>query len=148
MLLGALAAVLVCSAWIGDDGYISLRVVENLIGGRGLTWNVDERVQVFTHPLWLLLTSAICAVTGELQFTVFALQLSISLAAAALLSFGIASTASATTASLALLIVSKPFVDYYLSDEGIANVEGAGYVALAPEALEATRAAWAEASGS
>ena len=36
------------------------------------------------------------------------------------------------------------FVDYYLSDEGMANVSTAGYVPLAPEDLEATRAAWAE----
>jgi phosphate transport system substrate-binding protein len=41
-----------------------------------------------------------------------------------------------------------PFVDFYLSDEGIANVEAAGYVALTPEALEETRAAWAEAKAS
>ena len=34
------------------------------------------------------------------------------------------------------------YVDFYLSDEGIALVEEAGYVALTPEALEATRAAW------
>ena len=34
------------------------------------------------------------------------------------------------------------FVDYYLSDEGIAAVEEAGYVALTAEALEQTRAAW------
>lgn len=34
------------------------------------------------------------------------------------------------------------FVDYYLSDEGIAAVEEASYVALTPEALEETRAAW------
>jgi phosphate transport system substrate-binding protein len=34
------------------------------------------------------------------------------------------------------------FVDYYLSDEGIAAVEEAGYVALTPEALDETRAAW------
>ncbi|MGH2383594.1 MAG: substrate-binding domain-containing protein [Candidatus Limnocylindria bacterium] len=34
------------------------------------------------------------------------------------------------------------FVDYYLSDEGIAAVEEAGYVPLTPEALEETRAAW------
>ena len=33
-------------------------------------------------------------------------------------------------------------VDYYLSDEGIAAVEEAGYVALTPEALDETRAAW------
>ncbi|MCA1570558.1 MAG: substrate-binding domain-containing protein, partial [Chloroflexi bacterium] len=36
------------------------------------------------------------------------------------------------------------FVDYYLSDEGIAAVEEAGYVALAPEALEESRSAWAD----
>lgn len=34
------------------------------------------------------------------------------------------------------------FVDYYLSDEGIAAVTEADYVELDPEALEATRAAW------
>lgn len=36
------------------------------------------------------------------------------------------------------------FVDYYLSDEGIANVSAAGYVQLAAAELELTRAAWAE----
>ncbi len=34
------------------------------------------------------------------------------------------------------------FVDYYLSDEGIAAVDEAGYVSLTPDALEETRAAW------
>lgn len=34
------------------------------------------------------------------------------------------------------------FVDYYLSDDGIAAVEEAGYVALTADALEETRAAW------
>lgn len=40
-----------------------------------------------------------------------------------------------------------PWVDFYLSDEGIANVPEVGYVALPAEELEATRAAWTEASG-
>jgi phosphate transport system substrate-binding protein len=34
------------------------------------------------------------------------------------------------------------YVDYYLSDDGIAAVEEAGYVPLTPEALDETRAAW------
>jgi phosphate transport system substrate-binding protein len=34
------------------------------------------------------------------------------------------------------------FVDYYLSDEGMAAVTEADYVALQPDALEATRSAW------
>jgi phosphate transport system substrate-binding protein len=37
------------------------------------------------------------------------------------------------------------FVDFYLSDEGIANVEGADYVALAPDQLASTRRAWESA---
>jgi arabinofuranosyltransferase len=118
-LLAVLAVVLVRNAWIGDDGYISLRTVENCVGGRGLTWNVDERVQAGTHPLWLLLSCAAHALTGELPFTVFAVQILLSLGAAALLSFGLAPTATATAGTLALLIVSKPFVDY--STSGLEN---------------------------
>jgi phosphate transport system substrate-binding protein len=34
------------------------------------------------------------------------------------------------------------FVDFYLSDEGIASVAEVGYVELAPEELEATRSVW------
>jgi arabinofuranosyltransferase len=119
LLVGVLGVVLVRCAWIGDDAYISLRVVENLQAGRGLVWNVGERVQVFTHPLWLLLVGAACAMTHELQLTVLALQLLMSLAAAALLAFGIARTTPATAASLCLLIVAKPFVDY--STSGLEN---------------------------
>jgi phosphate transport system substrate-binding protein len=40
-----------------------------------------------------------------------------------------------------------PFVDFYLSDEGIGDVAEVGYVALPAEELEATRAAWAAATG-
>jgi phosphate transport system substrate-binding protein len=43
--------------------------------------------------------------------------------------------------------VIAPWVDFYLSDEGIANATEVGYVTLPPEELEETRAAWAEASG-
>lgn len=40
-----------------------------------------------------------------------------------------------------------PFVDYYLSDEGIAKAAEVGYVALPTDELEATRAAWAAVTG-
>jgi phosphate transport system substrate-binding protein len=39
-----------------------------------------------------------------------------------------------------------PFVDYYLSDEGIASVTAVQYVALPADRLEAARAAWESAS--
>jgi arabinofuranosyltransferase len=45
--------VLVQNAWIGDDGFITMRVIENLVAGYGPNFNVGERVQVYTHPLWM-----------------------------------------------------------------------------------------------
>lgn len=46
-------------AWISDDAFITLRVVKNFIEGFGIRYNIDERVQVFTHPLWFLLLTVI-----------------------------------------------------------------------------------------
>jgi phosphate transport system substrate-binding protein len=40
----------------------------------------------------------------------------------------------------------KPFVDFYLTDPGIASVAEVGYVELPPDELEETRSAWEEAS--
>lgn len=42
---------------------------------------------------------------------------------------------------------TSSFVDYYLSDEGIAFVSEAGYVQLPAEDMDATRAAWESAKG-
>jgi arabinofuranosyltransferase len=41
------------NAWIEDDPYITFRTIEQLFAGNGLRYNVHERVQAFTHPLWL-----------------------------------------------------------------------------------------------
>ena len=119
VLLGLLGVVLVRTAWIADDAFITLRTVLNFVDGRGLTWNVDERVQANTHPLWMLVLGAAHALTGERLLTVFALQLLIALATAGLLAFAVARTTVATASTLALLAVSRPFVDY--STSGLEN---------------------------
>jgi ABC-type phosphate transport system substrate-binding protein len=41
----------------------------------------------------------------------------------------------------------QPFVDFYLSDEGIANAGTVGYVPMPAEELETVRAAWLAATG-
>ena len=47
--------ILVRNLWVSDDAFITLRTVSNFLQGYGLVWNVGERVQVFTHPLWMFL---------------------------------------------------------------------------------------------
>ena len=50
-LLIFFAFVIIRTAWACDDAYISFRTVDNFVHGYGLTWNIDERVQVFTNPM-------------------------------------------------------------------------------------------------
>src|SRR5258706_11724750 len=50
-----LALIILRNAWVSEDAYITFRVIDNFFHGYGLRWNVHERVQAYTHPLWLLL---------------------------------------------------------------------------------------------
>lgn len=60
-----LISVLFAYAWMCDDAFITLRVVRNAVEGYGLRWNLDERVQVYTHPLWMLLEIPFYVMTGK-----------------------------------------------------------------------------------
>jgi arabinofuranosyltransferase len=60
-VLGLLLVFTTLRAWLCDDAYITFRTVDNFIHGYGLTWNVAERVQAYTHPLWMLLLSGVYA---------------------------------------------------------------------------------------
>lgn len=66
-------------AWIGDDIFITFRVIDNFVNGHGLRWNIDERVQVYTHPLWMLIHIPIYHFTREVFYTVLFSSLFISL---------------------------------------------------------------------
>lgn len=114
-LLVALAVlvVLVRCAWVCDDAYITFRVIDNAWNGHGLRWNVDERVWVYTHPLWMLLLLAVHPLLGEPYLTAILLGLALSLGAIAALLAG--ARAPAVAALAALLLGGKAFADYATS---------------------------------
>lgn len=120
-----LAVVLLClgliirSAWLTDDAFITLRVVENFLDGRGLTWNTDERVQVYTHPLWLLLLSAAHWVSGEHYHSTLFLSIGVSAAALAVIALQHGKDRISTIVAVWALCQSKAFVDY--STSGLEN---------------------------
>jgi len=115
----AYAVLLVRTAWMCDDAFITLRTVDNFVQGYGLVWNVGERVQAYTHPLWMFLLSAFYAFTREPYFTTLAISMALSLATVALLLW--VSRHSLFTLLLAgiILIGSKAFVEY--STSGLEN---------------------------
>lgn len=78
-------------AWFGDDWLITLRTALNAANGNGLTYNVDEHVAGYTHPLWLLLILGIGKVTGSWVYSVMLLSVALSTVAVALLLFRVRS---------------------------------------------------------
>lgn len=47
-------AVVILNAWMGDDAFFTWTTIDNFINGYGLRFNLDERVQAYTHPLWMI----------------------------------------------------------------------------------------------
>jgi arabinofuranosyltransferase len=113
------AVVLLRHAWVSDDAFITLRTVRNLIEGEGPRWNLHERVQGFTHPLWMLALSLGYGLTGDPVGTVFVLSLGLSLLTLYWIAFRMRLSAPAAVLALAILISSKSFVDY--STSGLEN---------------------------
>ncbi len=107
------------NAWLSDDAYITFRTVDNLINGYGLTWNVVERVQAYTHPLWMLLLSAEYFFTREAFFSSQLLSITVSLLAVFVLATRIANSSTAALLGVTILTLSKAFVDY--STSGLEN---------------------------
>jgi hypothetical protein len=43
--------------WLSDDAFITFRYVENINNGLGAVYNPGERVEAYSHPLWLAVLS-------------------------------------------------------------------------------------------
>ncbi|MEE9443602.1 MAG: hypothetical protein V3V99_13135 [candidate division Zixibacteria bacterium] len=115
LLLVIYAVMLVRTAWAYDDVYITLRTIDNFVNGYGLTWNVSERVQAYTHPLWMFLIASIYVLTHESFLTVIFLSMVVSLAAMVVYVLGFADKNRAVIAGLLILIMSKFYVDFSTS---------------------------------
>ena len=107
--------VVIRTAWLGDDAYITFRSVDNLIHGYGFRWNSVERVQPFTHPLWALLLVGPFALTGEAYFTSLAVSMALAFVSVWLFISRVASSQRAAVVGLAVFIFSKAFVEYATS---------------------------------
>lgn len=115
LVLLAFTAMVVRNAWLSDDAYITFRTVDNVVNGHGLTWNVAERVQVYTHPLWMFLLTGAYALTGEIFYTSLALSIGLSVLAAALVATKLARSPALAGLAVGVLTLSKAFVDYATS---------------------------------
>lgn len=107
------------SAWLSEDSYIGWRTVDNFVHGHGLRWNLLDRVQVFTDPLFIFLVSPFYAVTHEIFITATIICLVLSTLAVYLVAGRLAVTSAAAIAAFAAFLSSRAFIDY--STSGLEN---------------------------
>jgi arabinofuranosyltransferase len=109
------ALVLFRHAWVSDDAFITLRTVRNLLDGSGLRWNLYDRVQGYTHPLWMLLLALSYSLLPDPMGAPVVLSLGLSMLTLYWIAFRMRLPAPASLLALAILISSKSFVDYATS---------------------------------
>jgi arabinofuranosyltransferase len=119
VLLALFGVVVIKTAWLSDDALITMRTVDNVVSGYGPRWNVAERVQAYTHPLWMLLLAIPYSVTREAFFTTLSVSIGLSLLAVWIVLFRVAASWRTAVVGGIVFMCSKAFVDY--STSGLEN---------------------------
>lgn len=115
MLLGGICLfiLLIRTAWCGEDAYIAFRVVQNFLHGQGLVWNVGERVQVYTDPLFEFILIAATAIIPNPYWSSIVVSLALSMAAYFFLMRG--REGLAILLGTTILLNAKGFMDFSVS---------------------------------
>lgn len=108
-----LLVFLLRTAWVSEDAYISFRVVSNFLSGHGLRWNIADRVQVYTDPLFVGLVTVVTWLIRDVYFAAVAVSLMLTFAAFFLLAANATEIGVATLT--AILLFSKGFMDFSIS---------------------------------
>ena len=130
-------AILLRTAWLSDDALITLRTVLNFTHGYGLTFNVAERVQTYTHPLWMLMLTGAYLVAGNVYYAAIGLSVAVSLVVF-WSTLRLAATSAQVWIVAAVLLFSRAFVDYSTSglENPLSNLLLVAFVALLFRASE------------
>lgn len=124
LLLGAILTLLAANVlrygWVTDDAFITFRSVLNLLDGNGPVFNIGERVQSFTHPLWFLLLCLLGWLDLNLYFAAILLGYACTgLAVLALLRLGDDTSRPMLLLALLLLATSEAVLGF--STSGLEN---------------------------
>jgi arabinofuranosyltransferase len=70
--------------WMDDDGFINLRVVRNVLHGHGPVFNLGDRVEACTSPLWIGFLTLLGSIGAPLEASAVYGGIALSVAALAL----------------------------------------------------------------
>lgn len=117
--LALLVFILIRNLWVSDDAFITLRTVDNFLHGYGLVWNVGERVQAYTHPLWMFVLVFFDLIISDPLYVFYVPSLILSVWTVLVLMRNFALGTTRTIFAVILLGGSAAFVDF--SSSGLEN---------------------------
>lgn len=132
-LLFVFSLAFLLTAWVAEDAFITFRVVDNVLNGYGPVWNIGERVQVYTHPLWFFLVLPGNMLWHNPYYVVLILSyICLAVWLALMVKLMRQAENKYVVAILLTLILSRGFVDYLSSglENPLLNVLIAIYVLL------------------
>ena len=118
-MLAIFLTMLVQTSWVEEDAFITLRTADNFIHGHGLRWNIAERVQTYTNPLWMFLLAGVHQLVANPHLTLLFASIFVSLLALAVLLICIPQNNFGLLLAFAIPLLSKAFIDY--STSGLEN---------------------------
>ena len=111
--------ILLRTAWVSDDAFLTIRSVDNFTNGYGLRWNILERVQIYTHPLWMFVLSSFYYFIQNPLITFYSTSIIISLATVYLFAITFVKSSEKLILGFTILLFSKSFIEY--STSGLEN---------------------------
>jgi arabinofuranosyltransferase len=111
--------IILLNSWVDEDAFVTYRAISNFISGYGLRFNIDERVQAFTHPLWLFVSTVFHFLTEDMFFTMIATGCACSLIALGVVFTRLPRDIATVLIMTVLLVFSRSFIHF--STSGLEN---------------------------
>lgn len=111
--------ILVRTAWTGDDAVFTFRSILNFLNGYGPNFNINERVQAYTHPLWFMLLTVVTVITKNTFTAAYVSSIFISITSFWILLSNKKSNIFGVLLTGLSLLLSKAYIDY--STSGLEN---------------------------
>lgn len=135
-------------AWLSDDALITIRTALNTAHGYGPVFNIDERVQAYTHPLWFGVLLGVGWLTGQWMLMPMLLGIATTAGATAVIVSQVRQVSRIVVLTSAL-VLSNAFVEYATSglENSLSYLLLAGLLIAAYRLLRAPSLGWAIAAG-
>ncbi|MBO6111879.1 MAG: hypothetical protein J6P45_02365 [Lachnospiraceae bacterium] len=115
IVLSVFFVIVIFSSWMCDDAYHGFVMAKHLVEGNGFVYNIGERVNAATNPLFILIIALVDAVSDSMYISATVVSVLFSSLAAIILLFKFCETRMQLAECFIFLCTCRSFVTYTTS---------------------------------